>query len=79
MIAYIRRCVLTNEALNAYTCADVIKDWFEVQIDAWVDTPAVRRQHNATTLVVFYNLIQSTYRVILGTCGNGVSTLVLAL
>jgi len=43
---------------------DAIKDWFEAQITAWIDAPAVRRQHNAAISVVVYNLIQSTYRVI---------------
>jgi hypothetical protein len=56
--------VLMNEASNAYACADAIKDWFEAQINAWVDAPAVRRQHNATISVVVYNLIQNTYTVI---------------
>ncbi len=56
--------VLMNEAPNVYACADTLKDWFEVQIDAWIDASAVRRQHNAVISVVVYNLIQSTYRVI---------------
>jgi hypothetical protein len=56
--------VLMNEASNAYSCADTLKEWFEVQIDAWIDTSVVRRQHNAAILVVVYNLIQSTYMVI---------------
>jgi len=56
--------VLMNEAPNAYTCADAIKDWFEAQINAWVDAPAVRRQHNAGISVVVYNLIQNSYTVI---------------
>jgi hypothetical protein len=55
---------LMNEAPNAYACADAIKDWFEVQINAWIDASAVRRQHNATISVVVYNLIQNTYTVI---------------
>ena len=56
--------VLMNEAPNAYACADVIKDWFEAQINAWIDASAVRRQHNAVISVVVYNLIQATYIVI---------------
>jgi len=56
--------VLMNEASNVYASADAIKEWFEVQIDAWIDASAVRRQHNAMISVVVYNLIQSTYRVI---------------
>jgi hypothetical protein len=56
--------VLMHEAPHAYVCADTLKDWFEVQINAWVDAPAVRRLHNATISVVVYNLIQSAYGVI---------------
>ena len=56
--------VLMNEVPNAYVYADTLKDWFEAQINAWVDAPAVRRQHNATISVVVYILIQSTYMVI---------------
>jgi hypothetical protein len=56
--------VLMNEAPNAYACADTPKDWFEAQIDAWIDASAVCRQYNSTISVVVYNLIQSTYRVI---------------
>src|SRR6266699_2578728 len=55
---------LMNEALNAYACADTLKEWFEAQINTWIDAPAVRRQHNATISVVVYNLIQRTYMVI---------------
>ncbi len=56
--------VLMNEAPNASVCADTLKDWFEAQINAWIDASAVRRQHNAAVSVVVYNLIQSTYSVI---------------
>jgi hypothetical protein len=56
--------VLMSEASNAYACADAIKDWFEAQINAWIDASAVRRQHNAAISVVVYNLIQATYMVI---------------
>ena len=56
--------MLINEVPSAYACADAIKDWFEVQIDAWIDASAVRRQRNAAVSVVIYNLIQNTYTVI---------------
>ena len=59
--------VLMNEAPNAYACADAIKEWFGVQIDAWIDASAVRRQHNAVISVVVYNLIQSTTWSSIGT------------
>src|SRR5437868_3311992 len=44
--------VLMNEAQNVYACADAIKDWFEAQINAWVDVCAVRRQDNAVISMV---------------------------
>jgi len=56
--------VQMNEAPNAYVCADAVKDWFEAQINAWIDASAVRRQRNATISVVVYNLIQSAYGII---------------
>src|SRR3989440_1110164 len=56
--------MLMSEAPNAYACADAMKDWFEAQINAWIDASAVQRQHNAMILVVVYNLLQSTYMVI---------------
>jgi hypothetical protein len=56
--------VLMNEAPSAYACADAIKEWFEAQMNAWIDASAVRRQHNAMISGVVYNLIQSTSMVI---------------
>jgi len=56
--------VLMNEAPDAYTCADTLKDWFEAQINAWIDTSAIRRQRNAVISMVVYTLIQNTYTVI---------------
>jgi len=55
---------LMNEAPHVYACADALKDWFEGQVNAWIDVSAVRRQHNATISAVVYNLIQSAYEVI---------------
>jgi hypothetical protein len=56
--------VLMSESSSAYACADTLKDWFEAQVNAWVDAPAVRRQQNAVISVMVYNLIQNTYTVI---------------
>src|SRR5207302_1646877 len=56
--------VLMNEAPDAYTCADTLKDWFEAQMNAWIDTSAIRRQRNAVISMVVYTLIQNTYTVI---------------
>ena len=44
--------------------ADTLKDWFEAQINAWIDASEVRRQRNATISVVVNNLLQSAYEVI---------------
>jgi len=56
--------VLMNEVPDAYACADTLKDWFEAQINAWIDTSAIRRQRNAVISMVVYTLIQNTYTVI---------------
>ena len=53
-----------SEAPNAYACADILKDWFEAQVNAWIDASAVQRQQNAAVSVVVYTLIQNTYTVI---------------
>jgi hypothetical protein len=45
-------------------CACQRKEWFEAQINAWIDVPAAQQLHNATISVVVYNLTQSTYMVI---------------
>src|SRR5437588_2963279 len=44
--------VLVVEVSNVYVCADAIKEWFEAQINAWIDAPMVRRQYNAMISVV---------------------------
>ena len=56
--------VLMHEAPHAYACADALKDWFEAQINAWIDASEVCRRCNATISVVVNNLLQSAYEVI---------------
>src|SRR6266568_1478662 len=56
--------VLMHEAPDVYACADTLKDWFEAQINAWIDASAICRRRNATISVVVYNLLQSAYEVI---------------
>jgi hypothetical protein len=56
--------VLMSEAPNPYVCADSLKEWFEAQVNAWIDASAVRRQRHASISVVVYTLIQNTYTVI---------------
>ncbi len=55
---------LMREAPSVYACADALKDWFSVQVDAWIDLPATRRQRNLPISVLVYSLIQNTYTVI---------------
>src|SRR6266516_3643024 len=45
-------CMLMSEVSSMYACADSFKEWFEAQINTWIDPPAVRRQHNAMISVV---------------------------
>ncbi len=54
-----------SDAPNAYVCADTLKDWFETQMNAWIDASTVRRQQNAAFSAVVYTLIQNTYTVII--------------
>ena len=56
--------VLMNEAPDAYACADTLKEWFEAQANAWIDTSAIRRQRNAVISTLVYTLIQNAYTVI---------------
>ena len=35
--------VLMHETPDAYVCADTLKDWFEAQINAWIDASAISR------------------------------------
>ncbi len=55
---------LMQEAPDAYACADTLMDWFEAQINAWIDASEVCRRCNATISVVVNNLLQSAYEVI---------------
>jgi len=56
--------VLMHQSSSAYACADALKEWFRVQVDAWIDLPATRRQRNLPISVLIYSLIQNTYTVI---------------
>jgi len=55
---------LMREAPSVYACADALKEWFGVQVDAWIDLPATQRQRNLPISVLVYSLIQNTYAVI---------------
>jgi len=55
---------LVQEASSLYAAADSVKNWFEVQVDAWVDTSAVHRRKNVSISRLASDLIQNTYSVI---------------
>ncbi len=55
---------MMNEALSAYACADTLKEWFRVQVDAWIDLSATQRQRSLPISVLVYSLIQNVYTVI---------------
>ncbi len=55
---------LLRDAPSAFACADALKDWFGVQVDAWVDLSATQRQRSLPIAVLVYSLIQNTYAVI---------------
>ena len=55
---------LVQEASTLYTGADSVKYWFEVQVNAWVDASATRRQKNVSISELVSGLIQNTYTLI---------------
>jgi hypothetical protein len=55
---------LVQEASSLYAGADSVKDWFEAQVNAWVDASAIRRQRNMSISELVSSLIQNTYTLI---------------
>ena len=55
---------LVHEASSLYAGADSVRYWFEVQVDAWVDASALRRQKNVSISELVSGLIQNTYTLI---------------
>ena len=55
---------LMREAPSVYACADALREWLRVQVDAWIDLPATQRQRILSISVLVYSLIQNTYTVI---------------
>ena len=51
-------------AAGFYVCADVLEEWFQAQVDVWVNSPAARRQRNLPISVLVYSLMQNTYTTI---------------
>jgi len=56
--------ILMSEATSLYAAADVLKDWFEVQVDAWIAAPASRQWKRSPISAVASDLIQNTYTLI---------------
>ena len=55
---------LVHEASNLYVGADSVKNWFEVQVDAWVAASATRQRKHLSISKLVADLIQNTYAVI---------------
>jgi len=49
------------EASSLYVAADAVKEWFEVQLDTWIETPAARQQQHAPLAILFQHLVENTY------------------
>jgi hypothetical protein len=56
--------MLVQGASSLYVGADNVKNWFEVQVDAWVEASAIHRRKNASISRLVSDLIQNTYSVI---------------
>jgi len=56
--------VLLFTTASMYMAADVLKEWFEVQVDVWIASSATRCQQNTPMTVLAQGLIQNTYSVI---------------
>lgn len=53
-----------SQATSLYAGADAVKDWFEVQLDAWIEAPVARLEQHTPLSVLFQSLVQNTYAVI---------------
>ena len=38
---------LMHHSSDVYACADALKEWFRMQVDAWIDLPAIRLRKTA--------------------------------
>jgi hypothetical protein len=55
---------LVHEASTLYAGADSVKNWFEVQVDAWVAASATHQRKNVSISKLVADLIQNTYTLI---------------
>lgn len=56
--------VLVEGAYSLYAGIDAVKEWFELQVDTWITTPAARQHGNSPMSVLAHDLIESAYTVI---------------
>jgi hypothetical protein len=55
---------LVQEASSLYAAADSLKDWFEAQVNAWVDASTLHRQRNRSISELVSGLIHNIYTLI---------------
>jgi hypothetical protein len=55
---------LLSQASSLYAGADAVKEWFELQLDTWIEAPAARLEQHTPLSVLFQGLMQNTYAVI---------------
>ena len=55
---------LVHEASTLYAGADSVKNWFELQVDAWVAASATRQRKNVSISRLVAELIENTYTLI---------------
>jgi hypothetical protein len=56
--------VLLSTTASVSMAADVLKEWFEEQVDVWIASSAARCQQNTLMTVLAHGLVQNTYSVI---------------
>jgi hypothetical protein len=55
---------LLAQASSLYTGADAVKDWFELQLDTWIEAPVARREPHSPCSELFQDVLQNTYAMI---------------
>ena len=53
-----------RHASSFYDGADLVKDWYEVQLDTWIETSSARLRKHAPCSELFGRLIQNVYGLI---------------
>ncbi len=55
---------LLSQAPSLYAGVDMVKGWFEVQLDTWIEAPMARREPRSPCSELFQGLIQNAYALI---------------